>query len=466
MTRAMAVSRIIRAAPLLPQELRRRHMRNFRPALSLPIRHLVTAALAALSVTSVAAAPNAPASATSGTNAPVSTNAPIVNSIAKNLPVEITVNEVPGWRKGYTLFVLPGQTITLATHVPDGSAYRWSGDGRFVLPGQNRPRAATSGGAGSVLPAGSPVVWKAPNAVGGSLLVLRTATADGWTEAARVDVQVMAPFEALADGLLDGYRIGRYPGQPKNAASKSLADYTHPVGFLKLPEKSDAPIKVSPRFFLHDFVCKQDGEGDRYVALRPELLQMLEAIVDKVEDMGFRCSLVDHDGGTVQLASMGGAPRGSSGIAPPAPGRPLLIMSGYRTPAYNRSLGNVKLSRHQFGDASDIIVDSDGDQVMDDLNHDGRLNGQDAITLASWIEEIWQDEEFAGRPGGLGVYNAEGEHGPFVHVDMRGVKARWSGNGLKWSASEDKDAHDSPELEAKPAAKSSGRTKTRKNAAR
>jgi hypothetical protein len=435
-------------------------MRNFRPHLSLPIRHFVTAVLAALSVTSVAAAPHAPASATDVTNANRVTSSPVVN----NRPVTVAVDEVPAWRPGYTLFVLPGQTITLATHVPDGSAYRWSGDGRFVLPDGNRPRAASSGGAGTVLPAGSPVVWKAPNAVGGSLLVLRTATADGWSEAARIDVQVMAPFEALADGLLDGYRIGRYPAQPKKARNtQSLADYTHPVGFLKLPEKSEAPIKVSPRFFLHDFVCKQDGEGDRYVALRPELLQMLEAIVDRVESEGFRCSLLDHDGGTVQLASMGGTPR--SNIAPPAPGRPLIIMSGYRTPAYNRSLGNVKLSRHQFGDASDIIVDSDGDQVMDDLNRDGRINGQDAITLASWIEEIWQGENFASRPGGLGVYNAEGEHGPFVHVDMRGVRARWGGNGLKWSEAEDRDAHAG--AETGPAPGTAARAKpARKNSAR
>ncbi|HEX7879013.1 MAG TPA: D-Ala-D-Ala carboxypeptidase family metallohydrolase [Candidatus Eisenbacteria bacterium] len=433
-------------------------MRNYRPALSQSFRHFVTAALAALSVTSVAAAPYAPASAT-----PVTPD-PLVAPAVNNVPVSITVDEVPGWRQGYTLFVLPGQTITLATRMPDGSAYRWSGDGEFVLPGVARSRAATSGGAGTILPAGSPVVWKAPKGVGGSLLVLRTATADGWVESARIDVQVMAPFEALADGLLAGYRIGRYPAQPKKkTVDQNLADYTHPVGFLKLPEKSAAPIKVSPRFFLHDFVCKQDGEGDRYVALRPELLQMLEAIVDRVESEGFRCSLLDHDGGTVQLASFN---EGSSNIAPSAPGRPLLIMSGYRTPAYNRSLGNVKLSRHQFGDASDIIVDSDGDQVMDDLNHDGRLNGQDAITLASWINEIWQTEQFAGRPGGLGVYNAEGEHGPFVHVDMRGVKARWSGNGLRWAEAEDKDAHDTPEPGATAAAPKSTKTKARKNVVR
>jgi uncharacterized protein YcbK (DUF882 family) len=27
--------------------------------------------------------------------------------------------------------------------------------------------------------------------------------------------------------------------------------------------------------------------------------------------------------------------------------------------------------------------------------------------------------------GGVGIYAATGAHGPFVHVDVRGVKARW-----------------------------------------
>ena len=111
------------------------------------------------------------------------------------------------------------------------------------------------------------------------------------------------------------------------------------------------------------------------------------------------------------------------------------------------------MSRHQFGDAADIIVDSDGDQVMDDLNQDGVLNGKDAITLAEWIEELWRREEYAGRPGGLGVYNAEGDHGPFVHVDMRGVRARWSGNGLKWNAAEDSDGDMDSVVPAKTKAK-------------
>lgn len=43
---------------------------------------------------------------------------------------------------------------------------------------------------------------------------------------------------------------------------------------------------------------------------------------------------------------------------------------------------------------------------MDDLNGDGRLKKM-------------------MRAGGLGVYGSTSAHGPFVHVDVRGTRARW-----------------------------------------
>jgi hypothetical protein len=124
-------------------------------------------------------------------------------------------------------------------------------------------------------------------------------------------------------------------------------------------------------------------------------------------------------------------------------------MSGYRTPAYNRSLGNVRYSRHLYGDAADILVDSDGDGVMDDLNRDGTVDGNDATTLAAWVEDLWATAEFASCPGGLGIYGGTAEHGPFVHVDLRGKKARWGGNGLDWLEDED-GAVPAEELIARP----------------
>ena len=56
----------------------------------------------------------------------------------------------------------------------------------------------------------------------------------------------------------------------------------------------------------------------------------------------------------------------------------MVIMSGYRTPQYNKAIGNVKFSRHVYGDAADIFVDNDGNYRMDDLNKDGAVSIKDA----------------------------------------------------------------------------------------
>jgi uncharacterized protein YcbK (DUF882 family) len=43
------------------------------------------------------------------------------------------------------------------------------------------------------------------------------------------------------------------------------------------------------------------------------------------------------------------------------------VMSGFRTPYYNSSIGNdTSSSRHLYGGAADIWIDNDGDGQMDD----------------------------------------------------------------------------------------------------
>jgi hypothetical protein len=110
-----------------------------------------------------------------------------------------------------------------------------------------------------------------------------------------------------------------------------------------------------------------------------------------------------------------------------AKGRPagsLVIMSGFRTPAYNAAIGNQTVySRHLWGDAADVYVDADGNGVMDDLNGDGRSDVQDARVLAGWIDQAVRKVPLV--PGGLAAYRRTAAHGPFVHVDARGFRARW-----------------------------------------
>jgi len=107
------------------------------------------------------------------------------------------------------------------------------------------------------------------------------------------------------------------------------------------------------------------------------------------------------------------------------------VMSGFRTPQYNHTGGNTEgranLSRHMYGDASDIFIDNDGNGVMDDLNHDGRVDIRDAQVINDAVDKVERDNP--SLVGGVGVYSACCGHGPFTHIDVRGFRARWRGFG-------------------------------------
>lgn len=81
-------------------------------------------------------------------------------------------------------------------------------------------------------------------------------------------------------------------------------------------------------------------------------------------------------------------------------GEPLLVTSGYRPPAYNREVGGVSNSTHIDGLAADIYTKN--------------------LSLES-LHEICV--EVIGDGGGVGYYPKSG----FIHVDVRGYRARWSG---------------------------------------
>ena len=62
---------------------------------------------------------------------------------------------------------------------------------------------------------------------------------------------------------------------------------------------------------------------------------------------------------------------------------------------------------------------------MDDLNGDGTLDYRDAQWLYRIANELFGRSEHAQFRGGLGVYRSTAAHGPFLHVDARGQRARW-----------------------------------------
>jgi hypothetical protein len=107
--------------------------------------------------------------------------------------------------------------------------------------------------------------------------------------------------------------------------------------------------------------------------------------------------------------------------------RGVRVMSGFRTPQYNatggETSGRAGLSRHMYGDASDIFIDNDGNGAMDDLNKDGRVDIGDARFILAAVNRV--EAAHPSLIGGCGVYVATPAHGPFTHIDTRGYPARW-----------------------------------------
>jgi uncharacterized protein YcbK (DUF882 family) len=107
------------------------------------------------------------------------------------------------------------------------------------------------------------------------------------------------------------------------------------------------------------------------------------------------------------------------------------VMSGFRTPRYNSGGGNTQgranLSRHMYGDASDVYVDNNRDGQPDDITGDRRVTVADAEKFARAAERV--ESEYRSLVGGIGVYVACCGHGPFTHIDVRGSRARWRGTG-------------------------------------
>jgi uncharacterized protein YcbK (DUF882 family) len=87
-------------------------------------------------------------------------------------------------------------------------------------------------------------------------------------------------------------------------------------------------------------------------------------------------------------------------------GKPIRVISGYRSPTYNRKIGGARKSQHMVAKAADIKVSG---MHPDDVR-------QEILTLI---------KEGKMAVGGVGRYTT------FTHYDIRGWNARWSGSGIK-----------------------------------
>ncbi|MBN1224571.1 MAG: DUF882 domain-containing protein [Candidatus Aminicenantes bacterium] len=230
-------------------------------------------------------------------------------------------------------------------------------------------------------------IWQAPEAPGLYSLQIGPALSP---DSVALNVFVMIPYTELREGYLEDYHIGVYPA---NRLQK-LTRYRLPKGFIRVTKENEETF-VSPHFKLKQFLCKQKSSYPKFVVMKEKLLLKLELILDMVNQSGFQAATFH-------------------------------IMSGYRTPYYNHAIGNVKNSRHIYGEAADIFIDEQPkDTWMDDLNRDGKIDIRDAEVLFRIVDNMYGRPWYAAFIGGLGRYRKTTAHGPFVHVDVRGFRARW-----------------------------------------
>lgn len=260
--------------------------------------------------------------------------------------------------------VLPGSVVSLEA----------------IDPATKRPLSVRwSAPAGVVSYQGRDATWKAPAQTGLYRLEGRV-TVDGRVYRHVLSAFVTVPSEQAKSGVINGYRVGRYPA----LASRSARAFAMlPTGFIRLDAES-AQAPVSRSFRLSQFAVKDGPRSEKYMMLSPRLLEKLERIVAALNDQGYSA-------------------------------RSLRIMSGYRTPAYNAGIGNkTSLSRHTYGDAADVLAD--------DWDRDGAITKRDAQILYRIADKL---DRSTALKGGLSLYQPNSSHGWFLHVDARGKLARW-----------------------------------------
>ncbi|MCC6928941.1 MAG: DUF882 domain-containing protein [Gemmatimonadaceae bacterium] len=215
--------------------------------------------------------------------------------------------------------------------------------------------------------------------------------------AARFAFATLTPWQRKLGSYVNGYHLGVWPGEQRAVSEQ----YENPEGFIEVTrESADTPL--STHFALRDFITHdQQSVWPKYIVLREDLIDKLELVLNALQSFGVA---TQH----------------------------IVVLSGFRSPQYNaRGVGEgmARSSRHQFGDAADIIIDANRDGRMDDLNFDGRVDFSDVQVIdraVALVEHKWPD-----LVGGLGLYHETGPSGPFTHIDVRGTRARWTNVGRR-----------------------------------
>ena len=310
-----------------------------------------------------------------------------------------------------TAVILPAQTSAqLSSHAsrtgssavanqPDSVSASAVGSGAQAddsIPPADKPLMSPSGEKGSGLSGKVfarfvlPEDWISLAALPGAQVA--SASIQGGSTPGTETVFTMRSFGQKVRAWLNGYRLGYWPQEKGRLRSEA---YRNPDGFIEVtPENEDT--RVSEHFRLRDFVSHGQKEvWPKYVVLREPLLDKLELVIEDLNDHG-----VNAEG--------------------------MRIRSGFRTPAHNQAVrgeGSARDSRHQFGDAADVFIDQVGNGKESDLNGDGKVNFADVKLILDAVERV--EARYPELVGGTGLYAYYGRSGPFVHIDVRGVRARW-----------------------------------------
>ncbi len=86
--------------------------------------------------------------------------------------------------------------------------------------------------------------------------------------------------------------------------------------------------------------------------------------------------------------------------------KPIRVISGYRSPTYNKKIGGAKRSQHMTAKAADI-----------------KVTGMSPKEVKAVIVQLIKEGKM--HSGGIGLYTT------FTHYDVRGRNARWYGKGVK-----------------------------------
>lgn len=296
-------------------------------------------------------------------------------SDAQVLSADASLNAFGRSRGVLLRFALPGTAVEFPVEVsgdPSDLAYEWLEVGDTAAAG--RPQALAGA---QVIAPGNPGFYR--------LVVIRGADRQVISQPT---LAVMVPFEAKMGISINGYRIGRY-------LAERFRRHDHPAGFVEVRER-DLDLRVSRHLTVADFVT-HDAQVDvwpKYVAIDPRLLDKLELVLTRI---GSHARLAAHANGEHDVA--------------------LDVHSGFRTPLHNREVRwSAADSRHQYGDAADVAIDANGD---------GMVTLTDELLVAQAVDQV--ETEFPDLVGGLGLYVSRRYRTPYVHIDARGTRTRWTG---------------------------------------